>query len=144
MNALESNRLLQNSDNGAQWDLNGCCGTEEIIFLCFYGGYAAAFFLLYSTTLLKPMRLLAVFVHEFGHASACFLTGGSVKKIEVYDNEGGVTGYTGGCRTLVIPAGYVGGAFWGGAFVALSGSKIGSTITASLIVFALLVSLWCV
>jgi len=39
---------------------------------------------------------------------ACWFSGGSVRKIEVYENEGGVTGYTGGCRILVIPAGYVG------------------------------------
>ena len=32
---------------------------------------------------------------------ACWITGGSVRKIEVYENEGGVTGYTGGCRLLV-------------------------------------------
>jgi|UPI000581A310 hypothetical protein len=134
-------RRLHESGLKPHWDLGGCCEIEEIIFICFYAAYVVAFFVLYHTTILKPMRLLSVFVHEFGHASACFMTGGSVKKIEVYENEGGVTGYTGGCRTLVIPAGYVGGAFWGGVFVALSGSKIGSTIVASLISFALLISL---
>ena len=70
------------------------------------------------------------------------MTGGSVKKIEVYNNEGGVTGYTGGVRCLVIPAGYVGCAFWGGLFVALSGDRIGATVVAGLITTALLVSLW--
>jgi len=52
-----------------------------------------------------------------------------VKGIEVETNEGGVTKYVGGCRIIVIPAGYVGGAFWGGFFVALSGSRIGATGT---------------
>lgn len=33
------------------------------------------------------------------------MTGGTVKGIEVYDNEGGVTKYIGGMRLLVIPAG---------------------------------------
>jgi len=127
---------------GADWQLKGCCDTEEIIFLCFYGGYVIAFFLLYQTALFKPVRLLAVFVHEFGHASACWMTGGSVKNIEVYTNEGGVTKYTGGCRCLVIPAGYVGAAFWGGVFVALSGDRIGATVVASIISLALMVSLW--
>ena len=127
---------------GADWQLKGCCDTEEIIFLCFYGVYIVAFFLLYQTTLMKPVRLLAVFVHEFGHASACWMTGGNVKNIEVYSNEGGVTKYTGGCRCLVIPAGYVGAAFWGGVFVALSGDRIGATVVASIISAALLISLW--
>jgi len=56
--------------------------------------------------------------------------------------KGGVTKYTGGIRLIVIPAGYVGCAFWGGFFVALSGSRIGATVVASLITFALLLSLW--
>ena len=52
-----------------------------------------------------------------------------------------MTKYTGGIRLIVIPAGYVGCAFWGGFFVALSGSRIGATVVASMITFALLLSL---
>lgn len=126
---------------GLEWQLSGCCGNEEIIFLSCYAGYVILFFLFQSTIVLKPMRLLAVFLHEFGHASACWVTGGSVKKIEVYQNEGGVTGYTGGCRCLVIPAGYVGCALVGGLIVAFSGSRIGSTIVAASLSASLLVSL---
>jgi Peptidase M50B-like len=123
------------------WSLSSCCDTAAVVFICFYAGYALVTLLLGKVGILKPMRLLGVFVHEFGHASSCWITGGSVKKIEVYNNEGGVTGYTGGVRCLVIPAGYVGSAFWGGLFVALSGNRIGATIVASLITAALLVSL---
>jgi hypothetical protein len=123
------------------WNLSSCCNTPAIVFICCYGGFAVITLLLGKLAILKPMRLLGVFVHEFGHASACWMTGGSVKKIEVYNNEGGVTGYTGGVRCLVIPAGYVGGGFWGGVFVALSGNRIGATIVASLITAALLLSL---
>lgn len=124
------------------WQLQGCCQTQEIIFICFYAGYAVVAVIFGKIGLLKPVRLLSVFAHEFSHASACWMTGGSVKKIEVYDNEGGVTGYTGGCRCIVIPAGYVGAAFWGGAFVALSGNRIGATVVACVITAALLFSLW--
>mmetsp|Transcript_21007 Transcript_21007/g.27148 ORF Transcript_21007/g.27148 Transcript_21007/m.27148 type:complete len:102 (-) Transcript_21007:1141-1446(-) len=65
---------------GAAWDLKGCCGPEESIFLAFYAGYGLIFFFINSWAVMKPMRLLSVFVHEFGHASACWLTGGKVKK----------------------------------------------------------------
>jgi hypothetical protein len=125
-----------------KWDLEGCCDEEEIIFLSLYGVYAVVVLLFSNSALFKPMKLLSVFVHEMGHAIACWVTGGSVKKIEVYKNEGGVTGYTGGCRLLIIPAGYVGGAFWGGAFVALSGNRIGATIAACFVTSTLLLSLW--
>jgi len=54
---------------------------------------------------------------------------------------GGVAKYTGGCRCLIIPAGYVGGAFWGAAFVALSGHRIGATVAGCIFSAALLISL---
>eukprot|EP00977_Amphora_coffeiformis_P000318 scaffold84_cov163-Amphora_coffeaeformis.AAC.12 len=115
------------------WGLEGCCGVEEKLFLTLYVVYAVVFFLLHQLYFFKPVRLLTVFLHEFGHASACWISGGSVRKIEVYENEGGVTGYTGGCRILVIPAGYVGAAFWGGTIVFLSGgARLGSTICAGI------------
>jgi len=98
-------------------------------------------FALWKTPLMKPMKLISVFVHEMGHATACWMTGGTVKAIEVYDNEGGVTKYTGGCRCLIIPAGYVGGAFWGMVFVILSATRISSTIIAGLFIVAMFVSL---
>jgi Peptidase M50B-like len=55
---------------------------------------------------------------------------------------GGVTKYRGGCRICIIPAGYVGCAFWAGLFVSMSGSRIGGTIVAAGMSAALLVSLW--
>lgn len=67
---------------------------------------------------------------------------GSVKGIEVELNEGGVAKYTGGFQLIIIPAGYVGCAFWAGFFVALSGSRIGATIVCSMMTAALLFALW--
>jgi hypothetical protein len=72
----------------AEWQLNGCCGTEETVFLCFYAGYIVLFVFIYKTALVKPLRLLAVFLHEFSHASLCWITGGKVEAIEVNTNEG--------------------------------------------------------
>lgn len=127
----------------AAWGLGQCCNEEEALFLGFYGGYVFLFFVAWRNIIFKPMRLLAVFLHEFGHATACWLTGGKVHTIKVYENEGGVTKYQGGIRILVIPAGYIGGAFFGGVFVALSGHRIGATIVAILMTFALIYSLCC-
>jgi hypothetical protein len=147
------------------WELENCCGDEERLFLIFYGIYVLVFAVLFRTFLMKPMNVLSVFVHEFGHASACVLTGGKLDAIEVCtlqersivrirlwvisqnsflsdQNEGGVTKYKGGCQCLVIPAGYVGSAFWGGAFVAMSGNRVGATVVAAMITGALLFSLW--
>lgn len=59
----------------------------------------------HPSEILKPLKLLAVFFHEWSHATVCWLTGGRVEGIEVYNNEGGVTKYRGGRRLCVIPAG---------------------------------------
>lgn len=113
----------ETSTGGTDWKLTNCCGTDEIIFLCLMAGYLVIIYFLWNTMIMKPMKLIAVFVHEMGHATACWMTCGSVKAIEVYGNEGGVTKYVGGWRWFIIPAGYVGGAFWGAFFVVLSGNR---------------------
>ena len=87
------------------WTLARCCDATEVVFLSAFAGFFVINLILWNTILLKPMKLIAVFVHEMSHAIACWITGGEVKEIEVYTNEGGVTKYVGGCRILIIPAG---------------------------------------
>jgi len=124
------------------WTLDCCCGDEEILFISLMCGYLLANFFLWNSLLLKPMKLIAVFVHEMSHATACWITGGKVNAIEVYENEGGVTKYQGGNRCIIIIAGYFGGAFWGMAFVMLSGGRTTSLISACVFIFMLMVSLF--
>lgn len=135
--------FVDNLELDAEWTLSTCCDLEEQIFIGLYFAYGLfTHIFFHRTQILYPFKLLGVFVHEFGHASAAWLTCGKVKKIEVYNNEGGVTHFSGGCRAIIIPAGYVGGAFWGGCFVALSGHRIGATVAAAIISASLIVSLW--
>lgn len=47
----------------------------------------------------------------------------------------------GGWRWFIIPAGYVGGAFWGAVMVVFSATRIGATIIACLFILSMLVSL---
>lgn len=145
---LRQRRVEGDGDGGdvsgdePNWDLSKCCGDEEIIFLSLMCGYFLANFFLWNTALLKPMKLIAVFVHEMSHATACWMTGGKVTAIEVYSNEGGVTKYIGGKRCIIIPAGYLGGAFWGMVFVILSGNRTAALVSACLFLLALAVSLF--
>ena len=98
--------------------------------------------MLWRTPLAKPQKLIAVFVHEMSHATACWLSCGKVMAIEVYDNEGGVTKFTGGCQCLIIPAGYIGCAFWGALFVVLSAHRISATCVAGLFAAGLVATLF--
>lgn len=124
------------------WTLQGCCGeSEEIVFICLYCFYSLITMFTMEKSVAKPMKLIAIFIHEMGHASAAWLTGGQVDKIEVYENEGGVAHFRGGIRPCIIPAGYVGVSFWAGIFVAMSGSRVGATVSACIFLLALLVCL---
>lgn len=125
----------ESTTGGIDWKLTTCCGTDEIIFLSLTAAYLVLIYFLWNTMVMKPMKLIAVFVHEMGHATACWMTCGSVKGIEVYGNEGGVTKYVGGWRWFIIPAGYIGGSFWGAFFVVLSGDRWASLAAA--IIFCL-------
>ena len=129
---------MGNSGVGEYWS---CCNDAQSLFIFLYIVYVALALLTWRSFLAKPMRLMAVFLHEYSHATACWLTGGEVKQLEVYENEGGVTRYRGGCRCLIIPAGYVGCAIFAMIFVILSGGRRTSTVAAVGFTVALLISL---
>eukprot|EP00956_Cyclotella_meneghiniana_P043092 scaffold252694_cov73-Cyclotella_meneghiniana.AAC.1 len=83
-------------------------------------------------------RRFTATVSVSGIVSRC----GKVHGIEVYTNEGGVTKYSGGWRWFVIPAGYLGGAFWGAVFVVFSGDRWASLGIAILFCVGMTVSLF--
>jgi len=125
----------------ANWKLDGCCNNEQRTFLIVFACTIVINTVFWRTVLMKPMKLIGTFVHEMGHATACWMTGGDVKAIEVYANEGGVTKYVGGWRWFIIPAGYVGGSFWGAVMIVLSATRISATIIACFFILSMLVSL---
>jgi hypothetical protein len=127
-----------NDGDEAQWS---CCNDSQSLFILLYMAYVLLALITWNTLLAKPMRLVAVFIHEWSHAVACWLTCGEVREIEVHDNEGGVTRYVGGCRCLIIPAGYVGCGFVAMIFVILSGGRKTATFAAVSFTLALLLSL---
>ena len=48
---------------GTNWKLDGCCGRFETIFLSCFAAYLVVIKLLWNTFIMKPMKLVAVFVH---------------------------------------------------------------------------------
>lgn len=118
-----------------------CCNDSQSLFIVLYIGFAALTFVLGYSLILKPMRLITTFLHELSHAVACWLTCGDVIQLQVFDNEGGVTKYIGGCRCLIVPAGYIGASFFGMVFVILSGGRITATVAAAVFTCSLLLAL---
>lgn len=65
----------------------------------------------------KPFKFFAVMVHEYSHALAAILTGGTVVEIRTFWENGGHMRSYGGFRPIVSSAGYVGSALIGAFFL---------------------------
>jgi hypothetical protein len=76
--------------------------------------------LLWSTSLLYPLKILVVFFHEISHGLVAVATGGSIDRIEVVAAEGGLCVTRGGSRFLTLSAGYLGSLVWGGVLLVLA------------------------
>lgn len=67
----------------------------------------------WQSWLVFPFKLLTVFFHELSHGIAAVITGGSIERIELNMNEGGVCYTRGGWFPLILLAGYLGSLLWG-------------------------------
>ncbi|HNS09824.1 MAG TPA: M50 family metallopeptidase [Candidatus Ozemobacteraceae bacterium] len=67
----------------------------------------------WDSAIVLPIKYLTVFFHELSHGLAAVFTGGSIVRIELNANQGGVCWTTGGIRFIVISAGYLGSLLWG-------------------------------
>ena len=79
-----------------------------------------------------PINMVVTFLHEFGHAFFCKITGGSVTFLHMdptmdslhgYATIGGLTGCVGGNETIVLMGGYVGSAVFGNLLLRVSLTK---------------------
>lgn len=67
--------------------------------------------------ILFPVKAFVVLLHEMCHGLAAVLTGGSIARIVVTPDLGGVCTTQGGWDLLVIPAGYLGSMALGGTIL---------------------------
>lgn len=129
-------------DNNDDWTTWDCCNNDQLSSIFLIVGYALLILKLWRVQILHPFKILTVFLHELGHATAVWLTCGKVTGMEVHPNEGGVTKYVGGLALIVIPAGYLGSAVWGSALVVASANTLASEIAAGVLIFFLFVFLF--
>ena len=123
------------------WSLGCCCGSVQIQLIVATAVYSVAIFFLWDFQILLPLKLVVVALHEFSHASAAWLTCGSVDSMEVHGNEGGLTKTRGGNRFIILSAGYLGSAFWGMVCVIASSDYYGCQVAAGVLALTLLISL---
>jgi len=70
----------------------------------------------FMSYLMVPLTTFVTTLHEFGHASACFATGGGVDALTIVSAGNGHAGLTycrGGWPLVFTQAGYLGAAFFG-------------------------------
>lgn len=79
--------------------------------------------------LMFPIEMLCTFLHEFGHAIFCELSGGDVDSLCVNTDGSGVTTTMGGSRGFITMGGYIGSAIFGNLMIYLSSrDKYGITL----------------
>ena len=143
MALMEStNQHLRGLASMPNWEVTGGMDKEEYIFLGCYVFYIIVVWILYWRVVMKPMKLLAVFVHEMGHAVAAWLTCGKVHSVTVLADESGLAVYQPGLKVIIYPAGYVGTSLFGAIMITLSADQIGSFIAAGLMILAFQIRGW--
>ncbi len=132
------------TSNGPNWSLSNppCCNTDQSVIIGLICGYSVLIFVFWRFKFMLPLKLLSVYLHEFGHASAAWLTCGSVVSMEVHSDEGGVTKTKGGNRMIILLAGYLGSAFWGMFFTLTAANEISVQVAAGMLVVGMLVMMY--
>ena len=98
----------------------------------------------WNSFLILPIKLMTVFFHELSHGLAAILTGGSIIKIELNLNQGGVCYHQGGIFLIVASAGYLGSLLWGsGIFLTSLKKGISRRITQAIaLILVITTVLW--
>jgi hypothetical protein len=62
-NATATNGTASTKGGGIDWTLQNCCDKNEFTLIGLMGGYLLIIAILWTTVLMKPLKLIAVFVH---------------------------------------------------------------------------------
>ncbi|XP_044476819.1 uncharacterized protein LOC123204278 isoform X2 [Mangifera indica] len=87
------------------WELKNCCHHDQVVFPVTVSVCAVVILVLRRTVLLRPFKLVTLFLQEASHAIACRLTCGEVAGIQVHPDEGRKTTTRGGIYWCILPAG---------------------------------------
>lgn len=100
-------------------------------------------FIFWHTPFVYPIKLFVVLLHEISHAVAAILTGGTIVKLEISADQGGLCVTRGGGRFLVLTAGYLGSMLWGGLILLAAGrTKMDKSISTLISLVILVVTLF--
>ncbi len=90
---------------------------RRVRFLAGFAVYFGVLWLLWNTPIVYPIKIFVVLLHEISHGAIAVLTGGTIERIVITANEGGLCQCPGGSAFLVLSAGYLGSLLWGAAIL---------------------------
>ncbi len=96
---------------------------SKITFLIGFAAYFSTIGYLWDTPAVYPLKVFVVLLHEISHAITAVATGGTIDRIELDPNQGGVCYCGGGIRFLTLSAGYLGSLAWGGLLISAGQMK---------------------
>lgn len=86
---------------------------RRVRFLAGFAVYFGALWLLWNTPVIYPLKIFVVLLHEISHGLVALATGGSIERIVVTANEGGLCQCPTRSPFLTLSAGYLGSLGWG-------------------------------
>lgn len=92
--------------------------------------------------LINPLKLLTIGFHELCHVVAALLTGGTILRVTIDPNVGGVTLVEGGWPTVILAAGYVGSAVIGAVLSLAGWDTLVAKIMSWFVAVGLVAPLW--
>ncbi|MEE2900665.1 MAG: M50 family metallopeptidase [Gemmatimonadota bacterium] len=97
----------------------------KLRFIVGFTAFFAALWFFWDTSLVYPLKIFVVLLHEISHAIASVATGGGIEKITLDSRQGGACHCFGGNAFITLSAGYLGSLLWGGAmFSAARSDKV--------------------
>jgi hypothetical protein len=97
----------------------------KLWFIVGFAAFFTALWFFWDTSLVYPLKIFVVLLHEISHAIASVATGGGIEKITLDPRQGGACHCFGGNAFITLSAGYLGSLLWGGAmFSAARSDKV--------------------
>ncbi|HKJ92689.1 MAG TPA: M50 family metallopeptidase [Longimicrobiales bacterium] len=96
---------------------------RKALFVAGFAVYFAALWLLWYTPIIYPLKLFVVLAHEVSHGLMAMATGGTIQRIVITPDQGGMCQCPGGNPFLTLSAGYMGSLGWGALLVLAARSK---------------------
>lgn len=96
---------------------------RQVVFVVGFAVWLSAVWLLWWSPVIYPLKLFVVLLHEASHAAMAVATGGTVQRIVVTPDQGGICFCPGGNAFLTLSAGYLGSLAWGALIVVLARAR---------------------